>query len=93
MHKKRKKISKIKSGYEDVLIDLQNVIYIEKRRNQCVFHKRDEEICCYEPLKNVYERLDNDVFMYTHQGYIANFNYIKEVKKMWYALDEAWKFL
>ena len=32
-------------------------------------------------LKNVYERLDNDVFMYTHQGYIANFNYIKEVKK------------
>ena len=25
--------------------------------------------------------MDNDVFMYTHQGYIANFNYIKEVKK------------
>ncbi len=82
MHKKRKKrYLKIKSGYEDVLIDLQNVLYIEKRRNQCVFHKIDEEISCYEPLKNVYERLDNDVFMYTHQGYIANFNYIKEVKK------------
>ena len=79
--KAEKRYLKIKSGYEDVLIDLQNVIYIEKRRNQCVFHKSDEEICCYEPLKNVYERLDNDVFMYTHQGYIANFNYIKEVKK------------
>ena len=79
--KAEKRYLKIKSGYEDVLIDLQNVIYIEKRRNQCVFHKIDEEICCYEPLKNVYERLDNDVFMYTHQGYIANFNYIKEVKK------------
>lgn len=79
--KAEKRYLKIKSGYEDVLIDLQNVIYIEKRRNQCVFHKIDEEISCYEPLKNVYERLDNDVFMYTHQGYIANFNYIKEVKK------------
>mgnify|MGYP004691041727 CR=1 FL=1 len=79
--KAEKRYLKIKSGYEDVLIDLQNVIYIEKRRNQCVFHKIDEEISCYEPLKNVYERLDNDVFMYIHQGYIANFNYIKEVKK------------
>lgn len=79
--KAEKRYLKIKSGYEDVLIDLQNVLYIEKRRNQCVFHKIDEEISCYEPLKNVYERLDNDVFMYTHQGYIANFNYIKEVKK------------
>lgn len=47
--KAEKRYLKIKSGYEDVLIDLQNVIYIEKRRNQCVFHKIDEEICCYEP--------------------------------------------
>ena len=53
--KAEKRYLKIKSGYEDVLIDLQNVIYIEKRRNQCVFHKRNEEIYCYEPLKNVYE--------------------------------------
>ena len=37
--KAEKRYLKIKSGYEDVLIDLQNVIYIEKRRNQCVFHK------------------------------------------------------
>ena len=53
--KAEKRYLKIKSGYEDVLIDLQNVLYIEKRRNQCVFHKIDEEISCYEPLKNVYE--------------------------------------
>lgn len=79
--KAEKRYLKVKSGYEDILIDLNNVIYIEKRRNQCVFHKRDEEICCYEPLKKIYERLDHDIFMYTHQGYIANFNYIKEVKK------------
>lgn len=51
MHKSGKRYLKIKSGYEDVLIDLQNVLYIEKRRNQCVFHKIDEEISCYEPLK------------------------------------------
>ena len=79
--KAERRYLKIKSGYEDVLIDLQNVIYIEKRRNQCVFHKRDEEISCYEPLKKIYEKLDHDMFMYTHQGYIANFNHIKEVKK------------
>ena len=27
------------------------------------------------------------------RGYIANFNYIKEVKRMWYVLDEAWRSL
>lgn len=63
------------------IIDLDKVVYIEKRRNQCVFHLYDGEILCYDTLKNVYNKLNKDKFMFSHQGYIANFDHIKEVRK------------
>ncbi|MFR7671592.1 LytTR family transcriptional regulator DNA-binding domain-containing protein [Ruminococcus sp.] len=36
---------------------------------------------CYETLSKIYERLDHDSFIYTHQGFIASFHHIKEVKR------------
>ncbi len=62
-----------------VIIDLEKVVYIEKRRNQCVFHCTNGEQICYDTLKNISKRLDHDIFMQIHQGYIANYNYVKEV--------------
>lgn len=69
------------SARDKVLIDLEKVVYIEKRRNQCVFHLTDGEQVCYDTLAKVYKQLDTETFLYTHQGYIANFHYIKEVKR------------
>lgn len=69
------------SARDKVLIDLEKVVYIEKRRNQCVFHLTDGEQVCYDTLSKVYKQLDPSTFFYTHQGYIANFHHIKEVKK------------
>ena len=71
----------IVSARENVLIDLEKVVYIEKRRNQCIFHMTDGEQVCYETLGKIYKQLNAERFLYTHQGYIANFHYIKEVKK------------
>ena len=62
-----------------VIIDLEKVVYIEKRRNQCVFHLTDGEQICYDTLKNIYKQLDHDIFMQIHQGFIANYNHVKEV--------------
>lgn len=70
----------IVSARDTVTIDLTKVVYIEKRRNQCVFHLTDGEQVCYDSLGSVYKRLDPDDFLYTHQGYIAHFPYIKEVR-------------
>ena len=70
----------IVSGREQVMVDLTKVVYIEKRRNQCIFHLTDGEQICYDSLGNVYKRLNPEDFTFTHQGYIANFNYIKEVR-------------
>lgn len=76
-----KRYVKVSSNKEDIIIDTEKVIYIEKRRNRCVFHMNDSEIVCYDTLKKVYEKLDRQRFLFTHQGFIANFDYIKEVKK------------
>ena len=76
-----KRYVKVSSNKEDIIIDTEKVIYIEKRRNRCVFHMNDSEIVCYDTLKKVYEKIDRQKFLFTHQGFIANFDYIKEVKK------------
>lgn len=70
----------IVSARAKVTVDLTKVVYIEKRRNQCIFHLTDSEQICYDTLGNIYKRLNPQDFSYTHQGYIANFHYIKEVR-------------
>lgn len=74
-----KRYLNITSDRANVIIDLNKVVYIEKRRNQCVFHCTDREQICYDSLRNIYKKLDPDIFLYIHQGYIASFPHIKEV--------------
>ncbi len=82
MHKKQRSVIWIlKISRNNRTINLEKVVYIEKRRNQCVFHLEDGEYICYETLSKIYERLDHDSFIYTHQGFIASFHHIKEVKR------------
>lgn len=76
-----KRYIQIKTAREESTIEIDKIIYIEKRRNQSVFHMIDEEYVCYDTLGNIYEKLDRTKFVYTHQGYIANFQQVKEVKK------------
>ena len=77
----KKRYIEITTQNEKVVVDTQQVLYVEKRRNQCLFHLEEKEIVCYETLKNIYERLDKQKFYYAHQGFIVNFDKIKEVKK------------
>lgn len=75
----QKRYLEVKCGRRTAIIDLEKVVYIEKRRNQCVFHLTDGEQICYDTLKNIYKQLDHDIFMQIHQGFIANYNHVKEV--------------
>lgn len=77
----KKRYLEITTQNEKVMLDLHQVLYVEKRRNQCVIHMESSEIVCYETLKKLYERLDKTKFSFTHQGFIVNFDKIKEVKK------------
>ena len=77
----KKRYLEITTQNEKTMLDLHQVLYVEKRRNQCVIHMEESEVVCYETLKKLYERLDKSKFSFTHQGFIVNFDKIKEVKK------------
>lgn len=76
-----KRYLEINTQKEQVMIDMNRILYVEKRRNQCVFHLEDGEIVCYETLKNIFPRLNQAKFCYTHQGFIVNFGKVKEVQQ------------
>lgn len=76
----RKRYMEIEVGRGTETIDIKKIVYLEKRRNQCIIHLREREITCYQTLASVYQRLNQNDFLYTHQGYIVNLDCIKEVK-------------
>lgn len=75
----QKRYLEIKAKKGIITVDLEKVLYFEKRRNQCVIHLEDGEFVCYDTLKNIYEKLNQVKFCYAHQGFIVNFDKIKEV--------------
>ncbi len=75
----RKRYLEVSSHGKKFIVDVEKVLYIEKRKNQSIVHMEDGEITCYETLKDMYKRLNHEKFVYTHQGFIANFDMIKEV--------------
>lgn len=75
----KKRYIEVSSHGKEFVVDLKKVLYIEKRKNQAIIHMEEGEITCYEPLKMLYARLNQEKFVYTHQGFIANFEKIKEV--------------
>lgn len=77
----------IQSGKKVIRMD--NILYIEKRRNQSVIHLEDGEVVCYESLKNLYDRLNQSKFCYSHQGFVVNFDKIQEVLPTYIALGEG----
>ena len=68
---------------------MDNILYIEKRRNQSVIHLEDGETVCYESLKNLFDRLNQNKFCYSHQGFVVNFDKIKEVLPTYIALGDG----
>ena len=71
----------IEISRKQIIVDSYDILYIEKRRNQSVLHLVDKSMEYYDTLSNIYKKLNQMVFCYTHQGFIVNFNRIKEVKR------------
>lgn len=77
----QKRYIHIKMNKDMQIIDTKQILYIEKNRNRSIVHLEKKEIICYEPLKEIYKKLDATMFLYTHQGYIVRFSAMKEVYK------------
>lgn len=77
----QKRYIQIKVNKKIQTVDTNQILYIEKHRNRSIVHLEKEELVCYEPLKDIYERLDTTTFVYTNQGSIVKFGAIREVRK------------
>lgn len=77
----------LQSGKRTIRMD--DILYVEKRRNQCVIHMEEGEVVCYESLKSLHERLNQSQFCYCHQGFVVNFEKIKEVQPTFICLGEG----
>ncbi len=71
-----KRYFRIRTERSETVILTQTIMYIEKKRNKCMFHLSDREVTSYDTLSHVYEQLDHKQFYYAHQGNIVNFDYI-----------------
>ncbi|MBQ3665291.1 MAG: response regulator transcription factor [Lachnospiraceae bacterium] len=83
MHNKEeanKKYLSIWYDREETIIEQDIIVFIEKRRNQCVVHLNNgSEKISYATLRDVYVKLNHQKFVFTHQGYIVNLDFIIEV--------------
>ena len=84
----RARYIEVKVKYEKVNIETDKIQYIEKRRNVSIIHTKDNEYTSYDTLSQIYEKLDSRKFIYTHQGYLVNFDMIKEVAKTSVVLED-----
>lgn len=84
----RARYIEVKVKYDKVNIEADKIQYIEKRRNVSIIHTKDNEYTSYDTLSQLYEKLDSRKFIYTHQGYLVNFDMIKEVAKTSVVLED-----
>lgn len=53
-------------------IKLDHIIYLEKKENKVIFVCENCRYEVYDSLSNIKRRLNEDMFLQTHQGYIIN---------------------
>lgn len=69
----------VTSKYQKVHIEISKIVYVEKRHNLCILHCQDAEYACYETLSQLFTKLQEHGFYYSHQGYIVNFKRVQSV--------------
>lgn len=65
---------------EKRLVIIETLIYVEKQRNTCILHTDKEILTCYETLKDIFIKLNQSTFSYTHQGYIVNMEKVVDIQ-------------
>jgi len=64
-----------------VLLDIDNIIFIEKYKKNCIFHTTSGVYESYETLDMVEKKLKQQNFFRSHRSYIVNKKYIRKIEK------------
>ncbi len=80
-----KKISKYKSrvtihsGRTDIVLYLDNIVYIEKNKNYVIYHTVDQDYSVRSNIEYEFSRLEKNNFVRTHIGFVVNNNFISMI--------------
>lgn len=78
----------IKHRGTSIKIPISDIYYIECYHKHIIYHLKDQQIEVTDKLSNVYDSLSKFGFYQVHQGFIVNFEKVKEILKNTVILED-----
>ena len=66
----------IHSGRSDIIINTDEIIYLEKNKNYVIYHTVNQDYTVRSTIDNEYEKLKGYGFLRSHIGFVVNNEYI-----------------
>ena len=76
MRKKTRKAYVIEGGSRFERVEYEDIVYMYKDKKNTVFVLMDRQISFRKPLREVFDEVDSDCFMYIERGYVVNIEHI-----------------
>lgn len=70
----------IKTGYNQIKIDFENLLYCESKGNYVSFHLRDEVLVSRMTLSET-EKLLPNTFLKTHRSFVINITHVHKIER------------
>jgi len=69
----------LKSSDRQVLVSIQDIIFITRSDRQTIINTTKGTATTYEPLQSLYEKLKGDNFFRCHKGYVINVDMVEQI--------------
>ena len=79
----------IHSGRNDIIINVKDIIYLEKQKNYVIYHMAKQDYTVRSNIDTEYEKLEKFGFIRPHIGYIVNNEYIKSFSADRIIIDDS----
>lgn len=66
---------------QDIIIDQNDILYLERMQRITQINLHDRIISCYESIEAIIERLDPNIFIQCHKSYAVNLSKVKNYRK------------
>lgn len=78
-HKKARERIVIKTRDEIIFLDQQEIVMVERQERKSCIYTVNGVIETYDSLNNLEERLDREMFVRSHRGYLINVFYVDRI--------------
>ena len=79
----------IHSGRNDIIINVKDIVYLEKQKNYVIYHMAKQDYTVRSNIDTEYKKLEKFGFIRPHIGYIVNNEYIKSFSADGIIIDDS----